>query len=201
MLGDALRSRRLDSCSSGARSPTESETTSGTNPCLIASTAVARMHPLVLTPTTVFSFYNLLGALPGNTALYGPEFGIYPPALAIQRANFIYGILYEWYTSSFPMTAVTPAYQALAADPAALVEAVPDLSVLATSRAPLRVRGETEYAVEPLEVDDLPDGSPSPAARLLLDRAQRVNPGWGADPADVVYRPKHALPPPRGDAP
>ncbi len=84
----------------------------------------ANLSQLVLTPTTVFSFYNLLGALPGNTALYGPEFGIYPPALAIQRANFIYGILYEWYTSSFPMTAVTPAYQALAADPAALVEAV-----------------------------------------------------------------------------
>lgn len=69
---------------------------------------------------------------------------------------------------------------------AAIVEAVPDLSVLATSRAPLRVRGETEYAVEPLEVDDHPDGTPSPAALLLLDRAQRVNPGWGADPADAV---------------
>ena len=73
-----------------------------------------------------------------------------------------------------------------APDVAAIVEAVPDLSVLATSRAPLRVRGETEYAVEPLEVDDHPDGTPSPAARLLLDRAQRVNPGWGADPADAA---------------
>jgi predicted ATPase/transcriptional regulator with XRE-family HTH domain len=73
-----------------------------------------------------------------------------------------------------------------APDVAAIVEAVPDLSVLATSRAPLRVRGETEYAVEPLEVDDHPDGTPSPAARLLLDRAQRVNPGWGSDPADAA---------------
>ena len=73
-----------------------------------------------------------------------------------------------------------------ASDVAAIVEAVPDLSVLATSRAPLRVRGETEYAVEPLDVDDHPDGTPSPAARLLLDRAQRVNPGWGADPADAA---------------
>ena len=69
-----------------------------------------------------------------------------------------------------------------APDVAALVEAVPDLTVLATSRAPLRVRGETEYGVEPLEVADLADGSPSPAARLLLDRAQRVSPGWGAEP-------------------
>lgn len=73
-----------------------------------------------------------------------------------------------------------------APDVAALVEAVPDLSVLTTSRAPLRVRGETEYAVDPLEVVDLPDGSPSPAALLLLDRAQRVNPGWGADPSDAA---------------
>ncbi|WP_322921178.1 ATP-binding protein [Nocardioides renjunii] len=72
-----------------------------------------------------------------------------------------------------------------APDVAALLAAVPDLTVLATSRAPLRVRGETEYAVEPLEVEDLPDGSPSPAARLLLDRAQRVKPGWGADPGDA----------------
>ena len=73
-----------------------------------------------------------------------------------------------------------------APDVAALVEAVPDLTVLTTSRAPLRVRGETEYAVEPLEVRDLPDGSPSPAARLLLDRAQRVSPGWGSEPRDAV---------------
>lgn len=73
-----------------------------------------------------------------------------------------------------------------APDVAALVEAVPDLTVLTTSRAPLRVRGETEYAVEPLEVTDLPDGTPSPAARLLLDRAQRVSPGWGADPSEAA---------------
>ena len=72
-----------------------------------------------------------------------------------------------------------------APDVAALVEAVPDLTVLTTSRAPLRVRGETEYAVEPLEVQDLPDGSPSPAARLLLDRARRVSPGWGSEPDEA----------------
>ncbi|MCC7243441.1 MAG: DUF1800 family protein [Acidobacteria bacterium] len=79
---------------------------------------------LVLTPSTVFNFYNLLTPLPGNEALFGPEFGIYPPALAVQRANFIYGILYEWYNSIFAMGTVIPTYEALAADPAALVEAV-----------------------------------------------------------------------------
>ena len=74
----------------------------------------------------------------------------------------------------------------VAPDVAALVEAVPDLTVLTTSRAPLRVRGETEYAVEPLAVHDLPDGTPSPAARLLLDRAQRVSPGWGSEPREAA---------------
>ncbi len=79
---------------------------------------------LVLTPATVFNFYNLLTPLPGHTAMLGPEFGIYPPALAIQRANFIYGILYDWYSSTFPMATVLPTYQAQAADPATLVETV-----------------------------------------------------------------------------
>ena len=75
---------------------------------------------------------------------------------------------------------------AVAPEVAALVEAVPDLTVLTTSRAPLRVRGETEYGVEPLAVTALRDGSPSPAARLLLDRAGRVSPGWGEDPAEAA---------------
>ena len=66
---------------------------------------------------------------------------------------------------------------------AALVEAVPDLTVLVTSRAPLRVRGETEVDVEPLALAAGIDGEPSPAARLLVDRARRVSPGWGDDPA------------------
>ena len=63
----------------------------------------ANLSQRVLTPTTVFSFYYLLGALPGHTALYGPEFQIYPPALAIQRANFIYGILNGQYGRRFPI--------------------------------------------------------------------------------------------------
>ena len=93
---------------------------------------------LPLTPSTVFSFYNLLTPLPGNTALLGPEFGIYPPALAIQRANFIYGILYDWYSSSFPMTTVLPAFVTEAADPAALVEAVNQRLMFGRMSADLR---------------------------------------------------------------
>ncbi len=72
-----------------------------------------------------------------------------------------------------------------APDVAALVEAAPDLTVLATSRAPLRVRGEVEVDVEPLSLQPPAETVPSPAARLLLDRARRVSPGWGSDPADA----------------
>ncbi len=65
----------------------------------------------LMTPTTVFSFYSPLAALPGHTDLFGPEFQIYPPALAVQRANFIYSILNGSFSSSFnvdlaPFTAV-----------------------------------------------------------------------------------------------
>lgn len=82
------------------------------------------LQQYLLMPNTVFSFYSLLGPLPGNLAMFGPEFGIYPPALAVQRANFIYGILSDSYNSTFPMaTALTP-YLATAADPATLVETV-----------------------------------------------------------------------------
>jgi predicted ATPase len=63
-----------------------------------------------------------------------------------------------------------------------LLSACPDLVVLATSRATLRVRGEKEYPVQPLAVPD-PSRSPdmrivnaSPAARLFAERAGEANP-------------------------
>ncbi len=60
----------------------------------------------------------------------------------------------------------------------------PDLVVLATSRAPLRVRGEQEYAVSPLAPPDL-DRAPevtcvadNPAVELFVERARAVLPGF-----------------------
>jgi hypothetical protein len=76
----------------------------------------------VLTPTTVFSFYSPLANLPGHFDLFGPEFQVYPPALAIQRANFIYGLLNGQFGSAFRVD-LAP-YMALAGTPATLVEAV-----------------------------------------------------------------------------
>lgn len=76
----------------------------------------------VLSPQTVFSFFSPLATLPGHNDLFGPEFQIYPPALAVQRANFIYGLLNGQFSSSFPF-ALTP-FMGVAADPAQLVELV-----------------------------------------------------------------------------
>jgi predicted ATPase/DNA-binding XRE family transcriptional regulator len=63
---------------------------------------------------------------------------------------------------------------------AELLAGCPDVAVLATSRAPLRLRGEREYPVGPLpvpEMDRLPlvtVAAESPAVELLMERASGV---------------------------
>ncbi len=77
---------------------------------------------------------------------------------------------------------------------ATLVEECPNLAVIVTSRAPLRVRGEQEYSVPPLA---LPASTRSPdeavvaessAGRLFLERARAVSPSFAitADNAAAV---------------
>ena len=67
---------------------------------------------------------------------------------------------------------------------AALIEACPRLVVLATSRAPLRVRGEQEYPVPPLALPSSTrniagdDVLAAPSGRLFLERARAVSPGF-----------------------
>ncbi|WP_052700221.1 DUF1800 family protein [Methylocucumis oryzae] len=76
----------------------------------------------VLTPQTVFGFYSPLAPLPGHPELYGPEFQIYSPGLAIERANFIYQILSGQLGGSFSIN--TSAYLAVANNANALAELV-----------------------------------------------------------------------------
>jgi predicted ATPase/DNA-binding XRE family transcriptional regulator len=63
-----------------------------------------------------------------------------------------------------------------------LVTSVPSLRVLATSRAPLRIRGEREYAVGPLALErdssSSVDLERSPAVRLFVARVQDVRPDF-----------------------
>ena len=59
---------------------------------------------------------------------------------------------------------------------AGLMTATPDVRVLATSRSPLRVRGEREYRVSGLSAGsaNTPDPEPPPAVELFLERARSI---------------------------
>ena len=72
-----------------------------------------------------------------------------------------------------------------------LLDACPYVRVLATSRAPLKVRGETVYPVPPLAI---PEATPSPsvmrlagvpAVELFLLRARAADPGFRLDDANA----------------
>ena len=75
---------------------------------------------------------------------------------------------------------------------ARLVAACPSLVVLATSRAPMRVAGEQEFAIPPLPVDGLDqasDSDRSDAVALFVQRARTVDPTFVLsenDPRDVA---------------
>jgi predicted ATPase/DNA-binding XRE family transcriptional regulator len=79
-----------------------------------------------------------------------------------------------------------------APDVADLLERCPGLTVLATSRAPLRVRGEREYPVPPLALpastreatEDLILAAPS--GRLFLELARAVSPDFGITPENAA---------------
>jgi predicted ATPase/DNA-binding XRE family transcriptional regulator len=60
---------------------------------------------------------------------------------------------------------------------AALIRACPHLTVLATSRAPLRLSGERDYPVQPLGTISI-DSSIQDAVALFVDRAQSVKPDF-----------------------
>lgn len=76
---------------------------------------------------------------------------------------------------------------------AALLRAAPDLTVLATSRAALRVYGEHEYAVPPLSIRGRGD-APSEAATLFTERVRAMLPTFtlqgahGGDVAEICRR-------------
>ena len=77
-----------------------------------------------------------------------------------------------------------------APDIAALLGVCPQLSVLATSRAPLHIAGEQELLLSPLPVppaawrgDDM--AASYPAVALFVERAMAVNPGFALTPANA----------------
>jgi predicted ATPase len=74
----------------------------------------------------------------------------------------------------------------------ALLSSCPDLTVLITSRAPLRLRGEKEYPVPPLKVPDPSRVSDAkeiidaPAVRLFVERAQEASPTFSLTEANAA---------------
>jgi predicted ATPase/DNA-binding SARP family transcriptional activator len=71
-----------------------------------------------------------------------------------------------------------------------LLAACPELRVLATSREPLGITGETLCPVPPLPVPPggatLPEALRFPAVRLLADRAAAVRPGFSVDGTNLA---------------
>ena len=71
-----------------------------------------------------------------------------------------------------------------------LLTMVPTLRVLATSRAPLRIRGEREYALGPLALEPAVDAltpaeiERAPAVRLFVERVRDVQPDFHLTPAN-----------------
>ena len=70
-----------------------------------------------------------------------------------------------------------------AADIAELVSRCPELQVIATSRAPLKIGAESEFALPPLALPvsdkmSLEEVGRSPSVALLLQRAEKVKPGF-----------------------
>jgi predicted ATPase/DNA-binding XRE family transcriptional regulator len=73
-----------------------------------------------------------------------------------------------------------------ATDVSALLEITPGLTVLATSRVPLHLRGEREVPLQPLAVrSDTDKPIRAPAVELFMERAAAVEPGFDASPAAI----------------
>jgi uncharacterized protein (DUF1800 family) len=82
---------------------------------------------------SVFNFYSPMTRLPGSPALYGPEFQIYAPSLAVARANLVYRLITGEYNGMVRFD--ISAYVNAAADPSALLNLV-DANLLAGRMTP-----------------------------------------------------------------
>jgi predicted ATPase/class 3 adenylate cyclase len=63
-----------------------------------------------------------------------------------------------------------------------LLQGAPDVRLIVTSRAPLRIAGEQEYPLGPLARDGDDGAELPPAVRLFVDRARGARPAWDPGP-------------------
>jgi hypothetical protein len=73
----------------------------------------------MLDAPSVFGHYSPLFHIP-RTSLYGPEFQIYSPTEAVNRANLLYSLM----TNSWPINPALQPFVNIAGNPTALVNAV-----------------------------------------------------------------------------
>lgn len=76
----------------------------------------------ILSAPSVFSFYSPMTPLPDNPQLYGPEFQIYTPSLAVARANFLHELIAGNFNSMIRVD-ISP-YVTAAANPGGLLNLV-----------------------------------------------------------------------------
>jgi predicted ATPase len=77
-----------------------------------------------------------------------------------------------------------------APDLARLLAACPDLTVLATSRRPLRLQGEHLWPLSPLALPGLGAVDDNPAVALLVDRTRAARPGFAPRRPTPTWRPR-----------
>jgi predicted ATPase/transcriptional regulator with XRE-family HTH domain len=136
------------------------------------------------------------GLFPGGVA-FVPLASLRDPALVVSTIGRSLGLreaegqsphetLHAYLRDKYLLLVLDNFEQLLEAAPevAGLIEACPDLVVLTTSRAPLRVRGEHEYPVPPLA---LPSSTQDPtdeeilttsSGRLFVERARAASPSF-----------------------
>lgn len=98
----------------------------------------------VFRPPSVFSYFSPSGGIPGTNGLRGPEFGILSTSTALRRANFVNKMVFT--NIPIPVSANAPQgtsidlspMQALAGDPAQLVDALNNLMMHGTMSAEMR---------------------------------------------------------------
>lgn len=81
---------------------------------------LADMGESIVNAPSVFGHYSPTFRIP-KTPLYGPEFQIYSPTEAVNRANFLHSF---WSASGGNLPAALQPFNAIASDPAALTNAV-----------------------------------------------------------------------------
>jgi len=139
----------------------------------------------------------------GDGALFIPLSTIRDPTLAMSAIAYALGVrdasdrsLLEVIQSALAakhlLLVLDNFEQIVAAAPAIgdLVLACPRMTVLVTSRVPLRIFGEVEYAVQPLELpdpetDSLPELAENPSISLFVQRAQAVRAGFALQEANA----------------